>query len=168
MAENRSKLVRMFVRNIGCIGPDGISVAFDDVVCIVGRNNSGKSTLLRAYELAQGSEKFDWSRDRCAQAPEDQPSEVVLDIHIPAGIGNISEDWKEARDGLSIVTSRWQWRPEQVVDGKVSPIRQTRKPGEIKEEGDGYALSESLAHLVGFIMRRAGGDASVALRVSFV
>ncbi|WP_281992821.1 ATP-dependent nuclease [Sulfitobacter geojensis] len=139
MAENRSKLVRMFVRNIGCIGPDGISVALDDVVCIVGRNNSGKSTLLRAYELAQGSEKFDWSRDRCAQAPEDQPSEVVLDIHIPAGIGNISEDWKEARDGLSIVTSRWQWRPEQVVDGKVSPIRQTRKPGEIKEEGDGYA-----------------------------
>ena len=29
-------------------------------------------------------------------------------------------------------------------------------------------LRESLAHLVGFIMRRAGGDASVALRVSFV
>lgn len=29
-------------------------------------------------------------------------------------------------------------------------------------------LRESLAHLVGLIMRRAGGDASVALRVSFV
>ena len=29
-------------------------------------------------------------------------------------------------------------------------------------------LRESLAHLLGFIMRRAGGDASVALRVSFV
>jgi hypothetical protein len=29
-------------------------------------------------------------------------------------------------------------------------------------------LRENLAHLVGFIMRRAGGDASVALRVSFV
>ena len=29
-------------------------------------------------------------------------------------------------------------------------------------------LRESLAHLVGFIMRRAGGDASVAFRVSFV
>ena len=70
MADNRSKLVRMFVRNIGCIGPDGISAALDDVVCIVGRNNSGKSTLLRAYELAQGSEKFDWSRDRFAQAPD--------------------------------------------------------------------------------------------------
>jgi len=29
-------------------------------------------------------------------------------------------------------------------------------------------LRESLAHLVGFIMRRAVGDASAALRVSFV
>ncbi|MCK0171721.1 hypothetical protein MWU53_11675, partial [Aliiroseovarius sp. S1123] len=29
-------------------------------------------------------------------------------------------------------------------------------------------LIESLAHLVGFIMRRGGGDASVAFRVSFV
>ncbi len=29
-------------------------------------------------------------------------------------------------------------------------------------------LRESLAHLIGLIMRRAGGDASVALQVSFV
>jgi hypothetical protein len=29
-------------------------------------------------------------------------------------------------------------------------------------------LRESLAHLFGLIMRRTGGDASVALRVSFV
>ena len=47
MSESRSKLVEMFVRNIGCIGPEGVSVALDDIVCIVGRNNSGKSTLLR-------------------------------------------------------------------------------------------------------------------------
>lgn len=139
MSESRSKLVEMFVRNIGCIGPEGVSVALDDIVCIVGRNNSGKSTLLRAYELAQGSEKFDWFRDRCAQAPEDQPSEVILQIHIPKGIGNIGEEWKEERDGLHILTSRWQWLPEKVIDGKVSPVRQTRKPDQPIEENDGYA-----------------------------
>ncbi|MFQ1701928.1 ATP-dependent nuclease [Loktanella agnita] len=140
MVEKRSKLVRMIVRNIGCIGPDGISVALDDVVCVVGRNNSGKSTLLRAYELAQGSEKFDWIRDRCAQAPEDQPSEVILEVHIPKGIGNISEEWKEEREDLRILTSRWQWWPEQVEDGKVSPLRQTRLPSQAEEENGGYAL----------------------------
>ena len=139
MAENRSKLVRMFVRNIGCIGDEGVSVALDDVVCIVGRNNSGKSTLLRAYELAQGSEKFDWSRDRCASAPEDEPSEVILDIHIPEGIGNIGEEWKEVRDGLRILTSRWQWRENHAGDSKLFPVRQTRRPGQPKEANEGYA-----------------------------
>lgn len=139
MNESRSKLVEMFVRNIGCIGPEGVSVALDDVVCIVGRNNSGKSTLLRAYELAQGSAKFDWVRDRYAQAPEDQPSEVILQIHIPKGIGNIGEEWKEERDGLRILTSRWQWLPDNVIDGKVSAVRQTRKPDQAIEENGGYA-----------------------------
>lgn len=139
MAENRSKLVRMFVRNIGCIGDEGVSVVLDDVVCIVGRNNSGKSTLLRAYELAQGSEKFDWSRDRCASAPEDEPSEVILDIHIPEGIGNIGEEWKEVRDGLRILTSRWQWRGKHAGDSKLFPVRQTRRPGQPKEANEGYA-----------------------------
>lgn len=139
MNESRSKLVELFVRNIGCIGPEGVSVALDDIVCIVGRNNSGKSTLLRAYELAQGSEKFDWVRDRCAQAPDDQPSEVILQIHIPKGIGNIGEEWKEERDGLRILTSRWQWLPDNVIDGKVSPVRQTRKPDQAIEENGGYA-----------------------------
>lgn len=135
MAENRSKLVRMFVRNIGCIGPDGVSVALDDVVCVVGRNNSGKSTLLRAYELAQGSEKFDWSRDRHAHATADQPSEVILEIHIPDGIGNISEEWKEKRGDHRILTSRWQWHESYVGDSKLFPIRQTRRPGQIENEG---------------------------------
>ncbi len=129
----------MFVRNIGCIGDDGVSIALDDVVCIVGRNNSGKSTLLRAYELAQGGEKFDWSRDRCANAPDDQPSEVILEIHIPEGIGNIGEEWKEVRDGLRILTSRWQWQQSHIGDSKLFPIRQTRKPGQPVKENEGFA-----------------------------
>jgi len=52
---NRSKLVRISVRNIGCIGNDGVEIELDNVVCLVGKNNAGKSTILRAYELAKGS-----------------------------------------------------------------------------------------------------------------
>ena len=51
---NRSKLVRITVRNIGCIGSDGVEIELDNVVCLVGKNNAGKSTILRAYELAKG------------------------------------------------------------------------------------------------------------------
>ena len=86
---NRSKLVRIAVRNIGCIGNDGVEIELDNVVCLVGKNNAGKSTILRAYELAKGSAAFELAKDRCQYAPEDQPSEVLLEVHIPEGIGNV-------------------------------------------------------------------------------
>ena len=106
---NASKLVRMTIRNIGCIGSEGLTVELDNVVCLVGKNNAGKSTVLKAYALAQGDESFSADRDRCQQAPEDAASEVELEVHIPAGIGNVDEKWKKADGGLLIVRSRWQW-----------------------------------------------------------
>lgn len=107
--ENRSKLVRMTVRNIGCVGAEGLDIELDNVVCVVGKNNAGKSTLLRAYELANGSASFAPSQDRHQHAPADQPSEILLEVHIPDGIGNVDARWKIDRDGLRIVRSRWQW-----------------------------------------------------------
>lgn len=112
---NRSKLVRISVRNIGCIGNDGTDIELDNIVCLVGKNNAGKSTILRAYELAKGSASFDTIRDRCQYAPPEQPSEVILEVHIPAGIGNVDEKWKTEKDGLLIVKSRWQWAPPTYV-----------------------------------------------------
>lgn len=106
---NRSKLVRMTVRNIGCIGNQGVEIELDKIVCLVGKNNAGKSTILRAYELAKGSMAFNASNDRCQTAPADAPSEILMEVHIPEGIGNVDAKWKTARDGLLIVKSRWQW-----------------------------------------------------------
>ncbi|CAB3638610.1 hypothetical protein LMG26696_01894 [Achromobacter pulmonis] len=106
---NRSKLVRIMVRNIGCIGNEGVEIELDNVVCLVGKNNAGKSTILRAYELAKGSASFDIAKDRCQYAPKDQPSEVLLEVHIPDGIGNVDAKWKMSKDGHLIVKSRWQW-----------------------------------------------------------
>ncbi|WP_081087676.1 ATP-dependent nuclease [Burkholderia stagnalis] len=106
----RSTLVRMTVRNIGCISNEGVTIELDDIVCLVGRNNSGKSTVLRAYELAKGTQTFSIGRDRCQAAALEQASEVEIEAHIPEGIGNVHEKWKIERDGLLIVRSRWQWK----------------------------------------------------------
>ncbi len=46
---------------------------------------------------------------------------------------------------------------------KIEPVRRQGFWNQLRPK-----LKESLAHLVGLIMRRAGGDASGALRVSFV
>ncbi|SDG47734.1 hypothetical protein SAMN04488117_1232 [Celeribacter baekdonensis] len=55
---------------------------------------------------------------------------MILEVHIPEGIGNIGEEWKEVRDGLRILTSRWQWREDHAGDNKLLPVRQTLRPGQ--------------------------------------
>lgn len=127
-----SKLVRMTIRNIGCIGNDGLTVELDNVVCLVGKNNAGKSTVLKAYTLAQGEESFLAERDRCQHAPEGAPSEVELEVHIPPGIGNVDEKWKRAEGDLLIVRSLWRWEAPEF-----KKVRATWDP-----EVDGWADGE--------------------------
>jgi energy-coupling factor transporter ATP-binding protein EcfA2 len=118
----RSKLISLKLRNIGCIGPDGLEVALDDIVCLVGRNNCGKSTVLRAYELAQGSQALT-AQDRCQWTPDGEFPEIELVVHVPDGIPNVDAKWKEEKDGLRLVRSRWVWK-----DVGAKPTRQTWDP----------------------------------------
>ena len=103
-----SKLVRMKIVNIGPIGPEGVTIDLDNIVCLVGANNSGKSTVLRAYELALGAQKFAPEKDLCKRATERLAS-VEIWVHIPTGVANIAEKWKSKEGDLLLVRSRWEW-----------------------------------------------------------
>jgi energy-coupling factor transporter ATP-binding protein EcfA2 len=129
----RSKLLKLAVKNLGCIGAGGVETALDDVVCLVGKNNAGKSTILRAYELAQSPNKFNVSRDRCRWTPEGEPSIVELDVHIPEGIANVGEEWKVVEGDLRILKSRWEWH----MDGSMT--RKTWSPTEEDWSSDAKA-----------------------------
>jgi putative ATP-dependent endonuclease of OLD family len=119
---DRSKLVSLRIRNIGCIGPKGLEVELDDIVCLVGCNNTGKSTVLRAYELAQGNKELT-DADRCQWTPVGDFPEVELWVHIPDGTMNVDDKWKIKTGDLKLVRSRWQWKG---IDQK--PIRETWDP----------------------------------------
>ncbi|MFC1833723.1 AAA family ATPase, partial [Thermodesulfobacteriota bacterium] len=106
---DRSRLVRLRIVNIGCIGPEGLTVELDDIVCLVGANNCGKSRVLRAYELALGSVTFSPDRDLCKRAGKDPAASAELWVHIPEGMANIAEDWKSEEDGKLLVRSKWTW-----------------------------------------------------------
>lgn len=129
---NHSFLVRMRVCNLGCIGPDGIEVELDQIVCLVGSNNSGKSTVLRAYEAAATSLAL-FPDDFCAAA-QGQPTTVELWVHIPTGMGNVDERWKADTEGLKLVRSKWTWPRE---GGK--PTRETWDPVAQEYTADGKA-----------------------------
>jgi putative ATP-dependent endonuclease of OLD family len=106
MAE-RSHLVRMHVKNIGCIGVDGLTIELDEIVCLVGANNAGKTTVLRAYEMAVKQSELrleDLNRNS-----NGKPASVELWVHIPKAAANVDEKWKEQADDLLLVRSKWEW-----------------------------------------------------------
>ena len=131
MAE-RSHLVRMHVKNIGCIGNDGLTVELDEIVCLVGSNNSGKTTVLRAYELAV--KQTELKKDEFHFKAGGNPASVELWIHIPKAAANVDEKWKEEKDGLLLVRSKWEW---PIEGGK--PVRSTWNPDENAYAADGKA-----------------------------
>lgn len=54
------KLSQLQITNFGCIDEQGYHIAIDRIVILIGPNNVGKSTVLRAYEaFASGGEELD-------------------------------------------------------------------------------------------------------------
>ncbi len=138
---NRSKLVKMRIENIGCIGAEGLTVELDDIVCLVGPNNSGKSTVLRAYEAAVNAEALKASEFH-SQANGKLP-QVEIWVHIPKDTPNIDEKWKEeAKErGLLLVRSRWVWN-----EAGSKPVRSTWNPeaeGQYAEDGNAAGLDNA-------------------------
>lgn len=112
--EERSFLYKMKICNFGCFGPQGAEIVLDQIVALVGTNNSGKTTVLRAYEAAANNESIQldeiFSKDP-KRYPDfvKSPPTVELWVHIPEGAQNIDAKWKEFKDGMLLVRSKWTW-----------------------------------------------------------
>jgi len=106
---DNAKLLKLEVYNLGCIGNEGIQISLDNIVCLVGENNAGKSTALKAYEIAVGNGVYIYDDDHCKMSSEEELTQVILEIHIPEGVSNIGEQWKIDQDGYKIVRTKWTW-----------------------------------------------------------
>lgn len=110
--QSRPKLRRMIVRNFRCIGPKPVSIDLDDIVVLVGPNNAGKSSILKAYELVMnhGSKK-------CLLTESDFPNGRVnttdlpqIELHtIVNGDSTPALRWVEKIEGQAIVRELWTW-----------------------------------------------------------
>ncbi|HWE93760.1 MAG TPA: hypothetical protein VG269_07265 [Tepidisphaeraceae bacterium] len=115
-----SCLIRMRIVNLGCIGPQGIDIELDDIICLVGPNNCEKSTVLRAYEAAVGN--LDLTAEEICLHAAGAPASVEIWVHVPEGVENIDEKWKTVEGEYRLVRSKWEW----AQPGK--PIRRTWDP----------------------------------------
>ena len=111
----RPRLHKLTVRNFRAIGTVPVTIELDDIVVLVGPNNSGKSSILRAYELVMqhGSKEGDLLL-------EDFPDSKVNDEHpVEIELETVVYDekapgakWirKDEVTGEMFVREKWTWR----------------------------------------------------------
>lgn len=112
----------MEVRNLGCIGASPVKLDFDNIVVLVGGNNMGKSTLLRAYELimAEGTKEGhihldDFPNQQAPGDDDEQYPEVILETAVVPQPGTVGSKYlKITGEGSYLLRERWQWKqPDQ-------------------------------------------------------
>lgn len=103
------KITTLKIKNFGCIGPQGISIDIDKIVILVGANNAGKSTILRAFEVVAESLKLneDEFHNRIVSI-ENQPE---IEVHsIATDENKPGENWcAQLGDGKYLIKEKWTW-----------------------------------------------------------
>ena len=116
------KLVELQIRNFGCIDGTGVTIKIDNIVVLIGPNNVGKTTVLKAYEVFRSS-GAPQSLENFYQNNEKNPIEI-------AGIfGEINEEDKEKigtkwlylnEDGENVIKYKWVWNKSEEKGQKFS------------------------------------------------
>ncbi|MGB8816104.1 MAG: AAA family ATPase [Minisyncoccia bacterium] len=111
--EQSIKIVKLIVKNYRGIGAVGLEIDIDDVVILVGPNNSGKSTILKAFQLVTSSSdtkiKID---DFYNKIDSNKPEiEVWSKVIIPNSVNIANDKWV---DSFGIVKEKWIWeKPDE-------------------------------------------------------
>ena len=110
----RPRLQKLSVRNFRAVGSNPVTLELDDIVVLVGPNNSGKSSILRAYEVVmqhggkEGElvlEDFPNAMINADRPVEIELETVVYDAKAPG------EKWIKTDEatGDMVVRERWSW-----------------------------------------------------------
>ncbi|MQY49523.1 AAA family ATPase [Rhizobiales bacterium RZME27] len=114
----RGKLRSLSVRNFRCIGSNAVKVDLDDIVVLVGPNNSGKSSILRAYEIAmsEGSKAGQLKQDDFPNGNVDPENPVEIELVTEVIVGDPGKQWLGDLDGKPVVgegrkyvKEKWVW-----------------------------------------------------------
>lgn len=111
----KPRLHKMIIKNFRSIGSKPIEIELDDIVILVGPNNVGKSSILKAYELVMNhgstkctlaKEDFPNGKIETSQFPEIELQTIVFD-------NSPGEQWIETtKDEEKLIKERWTWYKE--------------------------------------------------------
>ncbi|MBY6017368.1 AAA family ATPase [Halomonas denitrificans] len=103
------KIKKLIIKNFGCIGSQQLEVDIDDIVVLVGANNAGKSTILRAYEAVTDCLKLEQDDFHNKQVSADNHPEIH--VHTVCTEENApGNEWCDVQeDGSILIKEKWTW-----------------------------------------------------------
>ncbi|WKW12640.1 AAA family ATPase [Pseudogemmatithrix spongiicola] len=117
----RPRLSRLTVQNFRAIGAQPVSIELDNIVVLVGPNNTGKSSILKAYQLVMndGSGEVSLSADDFPNGIPDPNNPPTIELTTIVYGDLPGKEWiHTTADGEMVVRERWQWKqvgkPERV------------------------------------------------------
>lgn len=110
----RPRLHKLIVRNFCAIGSDAVVIELDDIVVLVGPNNAGKSSILRAYEVVMnhGSKEGHLGLEDFPGGAivEDKLPEIELQTIVHDNSPGVSWIHTDPKTKEQIVRERWTWK----------------------------------------------------------
>lgn len=103
------KITKLIIKNFGCIGPQAVAIDIDKIVVLVGANNAGKSTILRAFEVVADCLKLEQDDFHNKQVVADSFPEIEL--HSIANQENKpGDEWcLPLNQGTWLIKEKWTW-----------------------------------------------------------
>lgn len=108
----RPRLVRLIIKNFRCIGASPVTIDLDDIVVLVGPNNAGKSSVLKAYEviMSEGSTAGHLSIDDFPSGKVDPDALPEIELHTVVYDNNPGPEWiAVSESGETHVREMWRW-----------------------------------------------------------
>lgn len=117
----KPRLTKLVIKNFRCIGSTPVNIDLNDIVVLVGANNVGKSSILKAYEVAmsQGSAKANLKIDDFPNNKIDPNNLPEIELHTIVFDNSPGDQWiTNLPNGERLVKERWTWK------GEGAPTRQ--------------------------------------------
>jgi len=108
----RPRLTKLIIKNFRCIGSTPITIDLDDIVVLVGPNNVGKSSVLKAYEvvMSEGSTAGQLTIDDFPNGKIDSSDLPEIELHTIVFDNSPGAEWmSQTLEGEMLVRERWRW-----------------------------------------------------------
>lgn len=111
----KPRLRKLIIKNYRCIGSTPVEIDLNDIVVLVGANNVGKSSILKAYDLAmsQGSSRADLTIEDFPNNKIDENNLPEIELHTIVYDNTPGDRWiHKLEKGEMLVKERWLWHSE--------------------------------------------------------